>query len=80
MKAGVVWVVIMRVLRAVLKALLACHRWFMKYSGMTMIIENVEERRRGREEEYPPAQNSGPRAKEYPPGEMRNRTPSPGPD
>jgi shikimate kinase len=29
-------------------ATLAFHRWLMKYSGMTMIIDNVEERRRWR--------------------------------
>lgn len=41
-------VAIMRVLLAIKKAALALHRWFMKYSGMTMIIDNVEDRRRWR--------------------------------
>jgi hypothetical protein len=38
----------MRALRGIKKAALAFHRWFMKYSGNTMIIDNIEERRRGR--------------------------------
>lgn len=37
---------IMRVLQGIAKATLAFHRWFMKYSGTTMIIDNIEERRR----------------------------------
>jgi len=45
----VVRVAIMQVFRVIRKAVLAFHRWFMKYSGMTMIIDNVEERRRWRE-------------------------------
>ena len=40
---------IMQALRVIRTAALAFHRWFMKYSGMTMIIDNVEERRRWRE-------------------------------
>ncbi len=42
-------VAIMQALIAINKAVLAFHRWFMKYSGMTMIIDNIEERRRGRQ-------------------------------
>ena len=42
----VVGVGIMRVLRAIKKAAPAFHRWLMKYSGTTMIIDNIEERRR----------------------------------
>ena len=49
---------IIRALRAVKKAVLAFHRWFMKYSGMTMIIDNVEERRRRREKGDRPEQDS----------------------
>ena len=41
-----VWLGIMRALRAIKKAVLAFHRWLMKYSGTTMIIDNIEERRR----------------------------------
>ena len=51
-------VAIMRVLRAIVKELSAIHRWFMKYSGMTMIIDNVEERRRWRQNEAPPHEDS----------------------
>jgi len=54
----VVRVAIIRALRAVKKAVLAFHRWFMKYSGMTMIIDNVEERRRRREKGDRPEQDS----------------------
>jgi hypothetical protein len=52
-------VAIMQALRAVKKAVFAFHRWFMKYSGMTMIIDNVEERRRGRQNEGRPDEDSG---------------------
>ena len=45
------WVGIMRAIRATKKAALAVHRWFMKYSGTTMIIDNIEERRRWRQSE-----------------------------
>ena len=44
--AEVDWVGIMRALRATTKAALAFHRWPMKYGGTTMIIDNIEERRR----------------------------------
>jgi len=44
----VVRVAIMQAFQVIRKAVLALHRWFMKYSGMTMIIDNVEERRRWR--------------------------------
>ena len=37
---------IIRALRATKKAAIAVHRWLMKYSGTTMIIDNIEERRR----------------------------------
>ena len=40
------WVGIMRALRATTKAALEFHRWPMKYVGTTMIIDNIEERRR----------------------------------
>ena len=50
---------IMQALRAIKRAVLALHRWFMKYSGMTMIIDNVEERRRGRQNEDRPDEDSG---------------------
>jgi hypothetical protein len=40
-----VWVGIMRALRAIKEAALAFHRWFMKYSGTTMTIDSIEERR-----------------------------------
>ena len=40
---------IIQALRVIATAVSAFHRWFMKYSGMTMIIDNVEERRRWRE-------------------------------
>ena len=49
---------IIRALRAIKKAVLAFHRWFMKYSGMTMIIDNVEERRRRQEKGDRPEQDS----------------------
>ena len=55
----VVWLAIMLALRAIKRAVSAFHRWFMKYSGMTMIIDNVEERRRGRQNEDPPDEDSG---------------------
>jgi len=55
----VVWLAIMQALRAIKRAVSAFHRWFMKYSGMTMIIDNVEERRRGRQNEDPPDEDSG---------------------
>ena len=55
----VVRVAIMQALRAIKKAVLAFHRWFMKYSGMTMIIDNVEERRRGRQNEDHPEEDPG---------------------
>jgi hypothetical protein len=41
----------MRVLRSIARAVSAFHRWFMKYSGTTMIIDNIEERRRLRKSE-----------------------------
>jgi hypothetical protein len=50
---------IMKALQAIKNAVLAFHRWFMKYSGMTMIIDNVEERRRGRQNEDPLDEDSG---------------------
>ena len=50
---------IMQALRAIKKAALAVHRWFMKYSGMTMIIDNIEERRRWRQNEDRPEEDSG---------------------
>jgi hypothetical protein len=55
----VIRVAIMRDLRAIKKAVLAFHRWFMKYSGMTMIIDNVEERRRWRQNEDRPEEDTG---------------------
>lgn len=51
MRQGVVGVIVLQILRALKRALLVTHRWFMKYSGMTMIIDNIEERRRGRQNE-----------------------------
>jgi hypothetical protein len=47
----------MRALRAIKEAALAFHRWFMKYSGTTMIIDSIEERRhlRHNNEERPEA-------------------------
>ena len=42
---------IMRALRSIKKAVFALHRWFMKYSGTTMIIDNIEDRRRWRQNE-----------------------------
>jgi len=50
---------IMRALRASMKAVLAFHRWFMKYSGTTMIIDNIEERRRWRQYEERSEADSG---------------------
>lgn len=50
---------IMQALQAIKKAVLAFHRWFMKYSGMTMIIDNVEERRRGRQNGARPEADPG---------------------
>ena len=55
----VVGVGIMRVLRAIKKAAPAFHRWFMKYSGTTMIIDNIEERRRWRQYEERSEADSG---------------------
>jgi hypothetical protein len=55
----VVRVAIMQTLRALKRAVLAIHRWFMKYSGMTMIIDNVEERRRRRQNEDRPEEDPG---------------------
>jgi hypothetical protein len=52
-------VAIMQALRAIKRAVLALHRWFMKYSGMTMIIDNVEERRRWRQNKGRPDKDSG---------------------
>jgi len=49
---------IMRDLRAIKKAALAFHRWFMKYSGTTTIIDNIEERRRLRHNEEHPSTSS----------------------
>ena len=54
---------IMRVLRSIARALLAFHRWFMKYSGTTMIIDNVEERRRLRKTAERSEEDSGNRDK-----------------
>jgi len=49
----------MRDLLAIKKSALAFHRWFMKYSGTTTIIDNIEERRRLRHnEEHPEAHPS----------------------
>ena len=53
------WGAIMRVLRSIAKAVLAFHRWFMKYSGTTMIIDNIEERRRLRKSEECSEENPG---------------------
>jgi hypothetical protein len=39
----------MSTLRILKKAARDIYKWLMKYSGMTMIIDNVEERRRKRE-------------------------------
>jgi hypothetical protein len=39
----------MATLRILKKAVTDIYKWLMKYSGMTMIIDNVEERRRKRE-------------------------------
>jgi hypothetical protein len=55
---------IMRALRAIKKAALAFHRWFMKYSGTTMIIDNIEERRRLRHNEEHPEADPGTSSKE----------------
>ncbi len=49
----------MRVLRSITKAVSAVHRWFMKYSGTTMIIDNIEERRRLRKTEERSEEDSG---------------------
>ncbi|MBN2098663.1 MAG: hypothetical protein JW753_03605 [Dehalococcoidia bacterium] len=49
----------MRDLLAIKKVLLAFHRWFMKYSGMTMIIDNIEERRRWRQNQDRPKEDPG---------------------
>ena len=49
---------IIQALRVIATAVSAFHRWFMKYSGMTMIIDNVEERRRRREKGDRPEQDS----------------------
>ena len=50
---------VMQALRVIKTAALAFHRWFMKYSGMTMIIDNIEERRRWRQNEGRPDEDSG---------------------
>jgi hypothetical protein len=50
---------IMRALRAIRKAALAFHRWFMKYSTTTMIIDNIEERGRLRHNEERPEAGPG---------------------
>jgi hypothetical protein len=55
----VVRVMILRALRAIRKAVLAFHRWLMKYSGTTMIIDNVEERRRWRQNEDRSQEDAG---------------------
>jgi hypothetical protein len=50
---------IMRALRAIKKAALAFHRWFMKYSGTTTLIYSIEERRRLRHNEEHPEADPG---------------------
>ena len=50
--------VVVQVLRTIKNAALAFHRWFMKYSGTTMIIDSIEDRRRGRREEEQPGDSS----------------------
>jgi hypothetical protein len=50
---------IMRALRVIKKAALAFHRWFMRYSGTTMIIDSIEERRRLRHNEERPEEDPG---------------------
>jgi hypothetical protein len=50
---------IMRALRATKKAAIAVHRWLMKYSGTTMIIDNIGERRRQRQSEEHSEADSG---------------------
>jgi hypothetical protein len=55
----VVGVGIMRALRTIKKAVLAFHRWLMKYSGTTMIIDSIEERRRRRQSEERSEGDSG---------------------
>jgi hypothetical protein len=57
--AEVDWVGIMQALRATKKAAIAVHRWLMKYSGTTMIIDNIEERRRQRQSEEHSEADSG---------------------
>jgi hypothetical protein len=54
---------IMRSLQSIAKAVLALHRWFMKHSGTTMIIDNIEERRRLRRSEESSEEDSGNRDK-----------------
>jgi hypothetical protein len=49
----------MQALRVIGKAVSGLHHWFMKYSGMTMIIDNVEERRRWRQKSDHAEENSG---------------------
>jgi hypothetical protein len=64
------WVKTMRVLRSITKAVLAVHRWFMKYSGTTMIIDSIEERRRLRKSEESAEEDPGNRDRRgTPPGE-----------
>jgi hypothetical protein len=64
-------VAIMQALPAIKKAVLAFHRWFMKYSGMTMIIDNVEERRRWRHSKDRSEEDSGSSCGRDPPSQKQ---------